>query len=262
MSTQLAARPVRAAPVMVRKPRRSKSLTTASIHWFYQYMTIEAIIFDFDELLMATESVQLACWQHEWAHYGLELDEASFFPPHGIDTTEDRYRQLAAAVGPSYDYEESHARRVAYRDALHEQLQLCEGMEEWLQQARAAGIRCAVATSGDTDWVTEHLSRIDRLRAFEVIASGDEVSARKPAPDVYLLALHRLGIPATNAVAVEDTLHGVASAHGAGLPCIAIPNRYVDRSSFSHVELVLGSAADMTLKEALRRVADSRTDRA
>jgi HAD superfamily hydrolase (TIGR01509 family) len=219
---------------------------------------IEAVIFDFDELLMATESVQLACWQNEWAYYGLELDVATFFPAHGVDTTDERYRQLAQAVGPSYNYPESHARRVAYRDALHERLELLEGIEDWLQQARKAGIRSAVATSGDDEWVKGHLSRVDRLRMFEVIASGDEVPARKPAPDVYLLALDRLGLDASRAVGVEDTLHGGASAQAAGMACIAIPNRYVDRSAFGRAELVLGSAADMTLGEALTRVAAKR----
>ncbi|MGW6413257.1 HAD family hydrolase [Streptomyces vinaceus] len=217
-------------------------------------MRVEAVVFDFDELLMPTESVQLACWQNEWAQYGLELDISTFFPAHGHDTTDERYRKLAAAVGPSYDYEISHARRVAYRDALHDTLELCDGMEEWLVQARDARIRCAVATSGDTDWVTGHLARVGRIDAFEVIASGDEVRRRKPAPDVYLLALERLGLDASRAIAVEDTLHGVAAAQDAGLACIAIPNRYADFDSFGQADLVLGSAADMPLHEALARI--------
>lgn len=217
-------------------------------------MGIECVIFDFDELLMPTDGVQLACWQNEWAHYGLELDVSTFFPPHGRDTTDERYQKLADAVGSSYDYEISHARRVAFRDAMHETLQLCDGMEAWLQQAHAAGIRCAVATSGDTDWVTEHLTRVGKLDAFEAIASGDEVNGRKPAPDVYLLALDRLRLDPAKAVAVEDSLHGVDAAQAAGLRCIAIPNRYVDPDSFGRADLVLGSAADMTLHEAIARI--------
>jgi putative hydrolase of the HAD superfamily len=55
-----------------------------------------AVIFDFDGLLMDTESVMLAAWQHEWRQHGLELDVSTFWVNHGGDVTEDRYLRLAA----------------------------------------------------------------------------------------------------------------------------------------------------------------------
>lgn len=86
---------------------------------------------------------------------------------------------------------------------------------------------------------------------FEVLACGDEVAGHKPAPDVYVLALHRLGVGSGCAVAVEDTVHGVAAARAAGLRCIAIPNPFADRSRFGEANLVLASAAEMSLSQAL-----------
>jgi beta-phosphoglucomutase-like phosphatase (HAD superfamily) len=213
-----------------------------------------AIIFDFDGLLMATETSMLESWQAEWRQHGLELDLGTFWVDHGGDVTEDRYRRLAAAAGPGYDRAASHARRVAHRDELHRQLGLNPGISGWLADAATAGLRLAVASSSPVWWVRQHLAAQGVLGRFAVIAGGDEVAAAKPAPDVYLLALARLGLEPGGAVAVEDAPHGVAAAQAAGLRCIAIPNPHADRGRFGAAELVLGSAAELGLPEALGRI--------
>jgi beta-phosphoglucomutase-like phosphatase (HAD superfamily) len=213
-----------------------------------------AIIFDFDGLLMATETSMLESWQQEWRRHGLELDLATFWVDHGGDVTEDRYRRLAAAAGPGYDRAASHARRIAHRDELHRQLGLNSGISGWLADAARTGLRLAVASSSPVWWVRDHLAGEGVLAGFEVIAGGDEVERPKPAPDVYLLALRRLGLDPGEAVAVEDAPHGVAAAQVAGLRCIAIPNPHADLGRFGAADLVLGSAADVDLAEALGRI--------
>lgn len=213
---------------------------------------VSAVVFDFDGLLMDTESTSLASWQYEWSQWGLRLDEGRFFADHGGDLTEERYAELAAAVGPSYDRQVSHARRLAYRQQLHQKLGLAAGISEWLGDARALGLRLAIASSSPQSWVAEHLERAGVAAMFAVMACGDEVAGHKPAPDVYILALDRLGVVDSGcAVAVEDTVHGVAAAQAAGLQCIAIPNAFADRSRFGNADLVLASAAEMSLSTAL-----------
>lgn len=209
------------------------------------------MIFDFDGLLMDTESTSLQSWQFEWRQWGLELDPTTFFVNHGGDITEDRYAQLGAAVGGRFDRALSHERRVRYRDGLHESLGLTDGMRSWITGAADRGMRLAVASSSPRDWLTRHLGRAGVLDRFEVLAGGDEVGRHKPAPDVYELALRRLGLPPDSAIAVEDTAHGVDAAHGAGLACIAIPNPFVPPEVVAHAELVLRSAATVSLEEAI-----------
>jgi HAD superfamily hydrolase (TIGR01509 family) len=217
-------------------------------------VAIDAVVFDFDGLLMDTESTMLASWQHEWRQNGLELDVTTFFADHGGDVTGERYAALAAAVGPGYDRGASHTRRLAFRDSLHASLDLAPGIRAWLDQAARLGVRLAVASSSPRAWVRGHLARSGCVEAFEVLAYGDEVAAPKPDPAVYLLALERLGLPGGRAVAVEDTPHGVAAAKAAGLRCVAVPNRYVERGRFSAADVVLDSAAHMTFPELLRRL--------
>jgi putative hydrolase of the HAD superfamily len=220
-------------------------------------MAVDAVVFDFDGLLMDTESTMLASWQHEWQWHGLELDTASFFADHGGDVSEHRYAKLAAAVGPAYDRAASHARRLAHRDHLNARLDLQPGIADWLIQARHLGLRLAVATSSGRGWASKHLDRRGSLAAFEFLACGDEVARPKPDPGVYLLALERLELPADQVVAVEDSPHGVAAAQAAGLRCVAIPNRHADAARFATADLVLASAAEQRLHEVLQALGKS-----
>lgn len=214
-------------------------------------MAITALVFDFDGLLMDTESPMLASWQQEWRRHGLELDVSNFFANHGGDLTAQRYEQLAAAVGPTFDRAVSHARRIAHRDSMHAELELAPGIRAWLDRARELGLRLAVASSSPRAWVTRLLATTGCLDRFETLACGDEVGAPKPDPAVYTLALTRLAVPATRALAFEDAPHGVTAAAAAGLRCVAVPNPFTDPSRFAHAALVLPSASAMSLDEVL-----------
>ncbi|MEV4617366.1 HAD-IA family hydrolase [Asanoa sp. NPDC049573] len=214
-----------------------------------------AVVFDFDGLLMDTESTLVAAWRSELSHHGLTLAlDASFWPGHGGDVTDHRLDRLGALVGPGLDRAASHARFLAHRERLHRSLGLRPGIAAWLSEARAAGLACAVASSLPRAWVQAHLSRAGVLASFDAIATGDEVLTHKPDPAVYHLVLARLGLPPASAVAVEDTPHGIAAAHAAGMPTVAIPNPFVAAAQLTSANLVLASATDLPLAEVLLRL--------
>lgn len=217
-------------------------------------VVIEAVVFDFDGLLMDTESSLLASWQYEWRQHGLELDVETFFADHGGDVNQDRYAELARRVGPSYDRDASHARRVAYRDELNATLDYRPGIAQWLDEARDLGLRLAVASSSPREWVRRWLAGVNDVDRFELLACGDDVPRHKPDPAVYQLALRRLGLTAAQAVAVEDTPHGVAAAAAAGLRCVAIPNPHANPTRFVEADLLLTSAAQTGLAETLQSI--------
>jgi HAD superfamily hydrolase (TIGR01509 family) len=214
-------------------------------------VTIKALIFDFDGLLMDTESTLLESWRWEWRRHGLELDPAGFFADHGGDANEPRYRALAAAVGSAYDRGSSHALRMAYRAELNAALDPAPGVADWLDRAAELGLRLAVSSSSPLSHVGALLDQVGLRERFEVLATGEEVAAHKPDPAVYLLALDRLGLRARDAVAFEDSPHGVTAAHAAGLRCVAVPNPHADHARFAAADLLLASAADLSLDEVL-----------
>jgi putative hydrolase of the HAD superfamily len=216
--------------------------------------TVKALVFDFDGLLMDTETTLLESWRWEWRRHGLELDPAGFFADHGGDANEPRYAALAAAVGPAFDREASHALRMAHRLELNAALGPAPGIVGWLDRAGELGLRLAVASSSAVGHVGWLLERAGLRARFEVLATGEEVAAHKPDPAVYRLALERLGLPAAEAVAFEDTAHGVAAARAAGLRCVAVPNPHADHARFTAADLLLSSAADLPLDAVLARL--------
>jgi HAD superfamily hydrolase (TIGR01509 family) len=220
-------------------------------------VAIEAVIFDFDGLLMDTEGSALAAWQYEYRVHGLELDLTTFWADHGGDVTEQRYSLLAELVGPAFDRAVSDARRREYRDRLHESMQLCPGIPSWLDEAATLGLRLAVASSSPTEWVRKLLDGVNSLDVFELTACGEEVAAPKPDPAVYLLALQRLGLDGRHAIAVEDSPHGVAAAHAAGMQCIAIPNGHTDPARFGAADVLLTNATDASLAATIESLQNS-----
>ncbi|MBU2664669.1 HAD-IA family hydrolase [Actinoplanes bogorensis] len=217
-------------------------------------MRPDTLIFDFDGLLMDTESTLLESWRWEWRRHGLDLPLDGFFADHGGNVNDQRYAALAAAVGKSYDQTESHSLRTAYRDVLHERLEPAPGIREWFDQAAELGLRLAVASSSPRSWVHGYLDRAGLLDRLAVTACGDEVEAHKPDPAVYRLALDRLGIAPERGLAFEDTPHGVAAARAAGLRCVAVPNAYVAVDRFTAADLVLAGAADAPLPAILDKI--------
>ncbi|GAA3127682.1 hypothetical protein GCM10010530_56160 [Kribbella aluminosa] len=227
-------------------------LSAAQIHRLATRLVpvdVEAIVFDFDGLLMDTETTMVESWQAEWAHHGLELDLDGFWPGHGGDVTDQRYAVLAAAVGAGFDRPASHARRLAHRDRLHAELDFRPGIRDWIRTARDVGVTVGIASSSPRLWVLGHLERVGAVGLFDQITTGDEVAAHKPDPAIYQLALQRLGEP--YAIAVEDTPHGVAAAQAAGMYAVAVPNPFVPPAAVAAADLVLGSADQLLLSELL-----------
>jgi len=121
------------------------------------------------------------------------------------------------------------------------------GVIRLMTEARSAGLHLAIASTTSPANV-ESLLRAsfggDTLHWFRAIASGDVVSTKKPAPDIYNLALTMLGVPPQRAIAIEDSAIGVQSAKAAGLFTVAIPTLWTIGQDFSAADLVLTSLAD------------------
>ncbi len=118
------------------------------------------------------------------------------------------------------------------------------GVSELLDELEAEGVRLAVATTGTGAWVRPLLGRLFGTERFEAIVTSDEAPERKPDPSAYRLALERLGLPASAAVAVEDSLNGLRAAKSAGLLCVVVVNDYSREQDFDDADLALDGFRD------------------
>jgi HAD superfamily hydrolase (TIGR01509 family) len=120
------------------------------------------------------------------------------------------------------------------------------GIERIVREAHGAGWRLAVCSTSAEASVRAILDNAvggDMAAEFLVLA-GDVVAHKKPAPDIYLLALERLGIDAAEAIVVEDSANGLAAATAAGLTTIVTVNGYTQNEDFSTAALVVSSLGD------------------
>ena len=117
----------------------------------------------------------------------------------------------------------------------------------------ADGLPVAIASSSPVDWIEGHLAEQGLLERFPVRATGDEVRRTKPDPAVYLLACERLGVDPATAVAIEDSVNGVAAAKAAGMAAVAVPGSLTRGMDFSHADLEVGSCLELS-PAVLRRL--------
>lgn len=116
------------------------------------------------------------------------------------------------------------------------------GVKRLLFEARVNGLRLAIATTTTPQNVTALLSATlgeESIDWFDVIAAGDVVAKKKPAPDIYLHALKHMDLPASDCITFEDSDNGLISAKGAGIRTIVTTNGYTLRQDFTGATLVL-----------------------
>jgi HAD superfamily hydrolase (TIGR01509 family) len=121
------------------------------------------------------------------------------------------------------------------------------GIRRIIGEAQDAGWKLAVASTSAEPSVRAILEQAvgpERAGRFDVVLAGDVVPKKKPAPDIYLLALQRLGVTAGEALVVEDSRNGLLAAHGAGLRCVMTVNGYTEEEDNSEAILVVTSLGD------------------
>lgn len=219
---------------------------------------LEALIFDFDGLMVDTESTVLQSWAEVYREHGLELPLDEWIRSIGADygpETFDPCLDLEARLERSLDWEAIQARRYARELALASQQPALPGVVALLDDAQAHGLRLAVASSSSHRWVDGHLQRLGLFDRFQAIVCADDVARTKPAPDLFLKAVDLLGVPPHRVVVLEDSANGVIAARAAGLFCVAVPTELTRRLDLSAASMRVQSLAELSvdlLDRALR----------
>lgn len=157
-----------------------------------------------------------------------------------------------------------HAAKTRYYTDMLAQgsIPLRPGVLRLLAEARRAGLKLAIATTTTPANVTallEHAIEPQATSWFEIIAAGDVVPNKKPAPDIYLYALEQMGVSARECLAFEDSHNGLCSARSAGLATVITVNDYTRDHDFDGAALVIDSLGEPQQPFAMIR-ADSRVN--
>lgn len=219
---------------------------------------IKALIFDFDGLIVDTESPEFQSWQEIFARHGYELGLGLWADvigrPRGYF---DMYAHFKELNGPLTDLEALRTERRARVAQLVLQQPVLPGVERYLIEARALGLRIGLASSSAGDYVRGHLKRLKLLDQFDATKCFEDTASHKPEPGPYLAVLDALGVLPAEAMAFEDSPHGVAAARAAGIFCVAVPNPVTQRLIFDHANHRLQSLTEESLQQLLLRVYDA-----
>jgi HAD superfamily hydrolase (TIGR01509 family) len=221
-------------------------------------MAIRALIFDFDGVVIDTETPDFVMWQGVFDDHGVSLDRWLWetFIGAGMGSF-DVSQHLEEMVGRSIDRDKiSTDRRARYLSAV-EANPVLPGVTDLVSGVRAAGLKLGVASSSRRDWVEGHLARRGLLDYFDAVRCRDDVSAAKPDPELYTSALAALGVEPESAIAIEDSANGVTAAKRAGMFCVVVPNAMTSSMRLDHADLRLQSLADVSLDDLIE-AADGR----
>jgi HAD superfamily hydrolase (TIGR01509 family) len=219
-------------------------------------MAVTALLFDFDGLIVDTESPSLAAWRWVYEEHGQELTLDRWSAAVGTIDGFDPVAHLHELTGepPRHDVLD---RRLDHELMLGEAETLRPGIAEYLADAERLGLRKAIVSSASRTWIDRHLGRLERLHGWDAIVTADGDRERaKPRPTLYLEALDVLGIAAAEAVAFEDSPNGIRAARAAGIFCVGVPNPVTAGLGLDEADLVLDSLASLPLAGLLARIDD------
>lgn len=216
----------------------------------------EAVIFDFDGLILDTETPDITAWQEIFREHGVEFPDAWWIEAigKGVDLIDEAPEDLLARMlGKEIDRADVTKRYLERKMGWIHAEPIRPGVERALAEAKELGLRLAIASSSRHPWVDGHLARLGLDHHFEFVCCADDVPRPKPFPDLYLAATGALLIEPAKCVAIEDSPNGIKSAKAAGLACIAFPNPMTARLDISGADIIVDTL-DHELKVLLARL--------
>jgi HAD superfamily hydrolase (TIGR01509 family) len=208
-----------------------------------------AVIFDFDGIVLDSETPEYESHRRIYERCGaaLTVDEWCEVIGTWSEGHDERWiATLAARSARAPSREDYHAERRRIFESIVPREPM-RGIRELLALLMTAGVPAAIASSAPARWVVPAVASIGMETMFGAIVTGDAVTHRKPAPDVYLEAARRLGVDPARSIAIEDSRPGIAAARAAGMKAIAIPHWLTSQHDLSRADLTVPHAGELTL---------------
>lgn len=216
---------------------------------------LQALIFDLDGTLADTEKVgHRIAFNRAFAEAGLDWEWSSQFYGQllAVSGGKERIHHYLSHYCPDFtppvDVDQFVADLHGLKSKFYQQLltagniPLRPGVGRLLKEAKDQGLRLAIATTSSLSSATALLESTlspEGTAWFEVIAAGDIVPDKKPAPDIYFYLLESMALAAEDCLVFEDSAHGLAAASRAGLPTVITVNDYTQDQDFTEALLVL-----------------------
>jgi HAD superfamily hydrolase (TIGR01509 family) len=213
---------------------------------------IKALIFDFDGLMLDTETPEYQSWAELYQTYGCALPIEQWAKGVGSADAFNPYEYLEAQLAGPVDRAAIRTQRRARFAELMVDQRILPGVEAYMTAAKRLGLKLGVASSSPRSWVTGHLSRFGLANHFDAIRCADDVQVTKPDPALYLAVLKALDVQSSEAIALEDSPNGILAAQRAGIFCVVVPNPLTRQLSLGFADRQINSLAEISLEQLLQ----------
>lgn len=185
---------------------------------------LELVVFDVDGLMIDTESVWKNAFDKAGDKYGIPNLGDTLFPSLIGKRLEDEQELLDRLLPSDIQNQLINEWRQIGLSSLEKEVPVKPGLYEMLDYLEQHHIKMAVATTTRRELTEQRLKKIGVYDRFDYVLCGDEVTKRKPDPEIYLSVLHKMNTKAENAIVLEDSSVGVEAAYRAGIDCIQVPD--------------------------------------
>ena len=219
---------------------------------------IQALIFDFDGLILDTETPEFVCWQKLYREQGFELplEQWGSIVGGAGHSHFDPAEHLSALCQGRLDPSSLRARNSFESHEVVLKQGPMPGVVVYLKESKRLGLKLAIASSSDRLWVHTHARRIGVFDYFDQVITAEDVGfgRTKPNPDLFLTALSGLKVPKEAAIVFEDSPNGVIAARRAGIFVVAVPNTVTSTLTIEGADVILNSLSDLPLSQLLNKV--------
>lgn len=218
-------------------------------------LAFKGVIFDMDGTLLESTEADYRAWEKVFNNYNHDLPFEKYAPMLGVKSADVIRNEIGfrdeqdvkRILKEKFDYFVEYVNENPIKPVF--------AAETFLKSLAQYPVRVALATSSRKEKMQMVLKRLNFLRYFEAIVTGDEVSNGKPAPDIFLLAAKRLGLHPEECMVIEDGPIGVAAAKSANMKCVAITETH-QASQLSAADLVIDTYEHADIREIAKKLKD------
>ncbi len=201
---------------------------------------LRAVLFDMDGVLVISNPLHFRAWQDFGRQIGLAVTEEMFYREFSGRKNEEA---LEALFPGRFDADQraelSRRKEALFRERYVPLLLPVPGVRELVIGLRRRSVPLALATSGPPENVRAILRHLKLEGAFDVVVTGQDVTAAKPDPAIFRISAERLGVPCERTLVIEDSVAGVRAARAAGAVCLGVstsePPSRLEEAGAAHV---------------------------
>ena len=206
----------------------------------------KGVIFDLDGVLVDTGWAHKQSWYDLAEKEGFSMSDEFFYSTFGMRNDQIIPRLVEGISSEGVD-RLSKWKEQRYREIIAEKLTLPPGVGGLLDDLKECGFLLAVGSSAPKANLNLVLERVRIKDYFDACVTGEEVVEGKPAPETFLKAAEKLGLPPDRCIVVEDAVQGVAAGKAAGMPVVAVTTTR-DRAALSTADIIVDSLGELTAK--------------